>query len=315
MKPRISCEHEEIQGYYDLEDLDIPNIKSKIKVIECDNRAVSYGQFIRCLEIHQNDFDYHIFVEDDYVPSLQYFDLLLVSECLNRLPGKTKFLCAGIIKANETTYYERYEPLSRGKLKCADFSLGILDRATAKTLFAEKTADELIAYMEQVNAVEIQQYQVNFSGLLHSLNIDIIDWNNDYLSIFYETCVCQLYYLNFFYPNDWHFGRRSSDCEKIYYSPIFLPLQMLYLAGPDVVRLITKQYLIDDRMIENYNELQGIIVGSKDCRKDGHREVSSTFLPVSRWFCMPQQPRPRLVRLLSGALSRAKRFVAERRLG
>ena len=49
------------------------NIKTKIKIFECENIGISYGQFFT--GINKNiDFDYHIFIEDDYIVFDDYFE-------------------------------------------------------------------------------------------------------------------------------------------------------------------------------------------------------------------------------------------------
>src|SRR5438445_10382939 len=64
MKPKINNDHLEIKDYYNFDKIDIANIKNKIKILECENIGLSYGQFFNTVK-NNNDFDYYIFVEDD----------------------------------------------------------------------------------------------------------------------------------------------------------------------------------------------------------------------------------------------------------
>jgi len=68
MKPKNNIQNR----YYNIE------LTDKIKVVECENRFQSYGQYLQALEIFINDFDYFIFIEDDYVPATSNFDTKLI---------------------------------------------------------------------------------------------------------------------------------------------------------------------------------------------------------------------------------------------
>ena len=73
MKPRINSNHAEIPNYYNFDNIDISNIKDKIKIYECQNIGISYGQFLTAI-FKDNDFDYYIFIEDDYFPCIDNFE-------------------------------------------------------------------------------------------------------------------------------------------------------------------------------------------------------------------------------------------------
>ena len=46
MKPKINKNHETYHDYYNFDNINISNIKDKIKIIECENIGISYGQFL-----------------------------------------------------------------------------------------------------------------------------------------------------------------------------------------------------------------------------------------------------------------------------
>jgi len=85
MKPSINKEHQEIKDYYDFTNLSIPNIINKIKIIECVNKGISYGQLFNAIHNNRN-FDYHIFIEDDYL----FFNKNSIKSLLNKLKKKKK---------------------------------------------------------------------------------------------------------------------------------------------------------------------------------------------------------------------------------
>jgi hypothetical protein len=47
--------------YYNFNDLDIENIRHKIKIYECENIGISYSQLFTAIS-KTIDFDYHIFI-------------------------------------------------------------------------------------------------------------------------------------------------------------------------------------------------------------------------------------------------------------
>ena len=78
MKPKINNDHTEILNYYNFENINISNIKNKIKIYECENYGISYGQFFTAI-FKDIEFDYYIFIEDDYMIFLDNFDSILVN--------------------------------------------------------------------------------------------------------------------------------------------------------------------------------------------------------------------------------------------
>lgn len=105
---------------------DIP-LRDNIQVITHKNENLSYGQWLRALELFHKDFDYHILIEDDYVPATDDFDRKLLDmyqegTYLCSMVGGKPFHCMisnGIISsqayrsmchANYERYFEQYDP-------------------------------------------------------------------------------------------------------------------------------------------------------------------------------------------------------------
>ncbi len=66
--------------YYEVESL-LSQFNCKVKILEKhDNLGQSYGQFFHAFQTYGVEFDYYIFVEDDYMPDIDYFETLLLSE-------------------------------------------------------------------------------------------------------------------------------------------------------------------------------------------------------------------------------------------
>lgn len=100
MKPLVDKEHSIIEDYYNFDNIDIDNIRHKIKIYECLNIGISYGQFLNSIK-NDMDFDFYIFTEDDYVPFIDYFEKILINEYLSI--NLDIFLCLQFIKGKKIT--------------------------------------------------------------------------------------------------------------------------------------------------------------------------------------------------------------------
>lgn len=82
MKPKVE---EVYPGYYNIgsiiKEFDIP-----VKIIECENYAWSMGQFLDAADLYLDNFDYHLFIEDDYCPNLDHFDNFSIGAYLTLFP-------------------------------------------------------------------------------------------------------------------------------------------------------------------------------------------------------------------------------------
>jgi len=79
--------------YYDIASI-IQTSNIPIKVIECENFGYSEGQWLKAYEIHKNDFDYYLFIEDDYCPNMENFDEILIDCYKKKFPKNTGLLCS-----------------------------------------------------------------------------------------------------------------------------------------------------------------------------------------------------------------------------
>lgn len=78
--------------YYDFESL-LSKFNCPIEILEkYDNVGQSYGQFFYAYEKYKDKFDYYIFVEDDYMVDIDYFDKILVNEYIEQQVDG--FLCS-----------------------------------------------------------------------------------------------------------------------------------------------------------------------------------------------------------------------------
>ena len=78
--------------YYDIEDL-ISEFDCNVVILEkTTNSGQSYGQFFYAYETFKDEFDYYIFVEDDYMVDIDNFDYLLLNEY--KIQNVNGFLCS-----------------------------------------------------------------------------------------------------------------------------------------------------------------------------------------------------------------------------
>jgi len=95
--------HKYILGLKQLDD------GTPIVVIPMPNLGISYGQYSRMYELCRNRFDYYIFVEDDYVPVLDEFDLVLVN-MLDALGDSCGLLCGVVYDDQPGRYNKKIVP-------------------------------------------------------------------------------------------------------------------------------------------------------------------------------------------------------------
>lgn len=247
MKPRINKEHQIIHDYYNFEDIEIDSIRAKIKVVECENLGASYNQLFRCLFLFKNYFDYTIFTEDDYIPYIGNFDRILVNK-LNSLSNNLHtqhnqhfYLCSGILRPPQ---YEWQLEIFNEKFPVADFSLGIISKNTVNHIFRCKDYNEIRAEFVKYKNYRLAVSQVIFSKILYDLNIQLCDWCDDHLSIFYENQDNKYYLLNYEYPNDWCITRKSIDSDKKYKLPIFIPIQAQYSMSDELINMVKTNYIM-----------------------------------------------------------------------
>ena len=85
--------------YYDIEDF-----KSKtnipIKIIDCENFGYSEGQWLKAYEIFKNEFDYYLFIEDDYCPNMINYEDILIDNFKNKFPDNIGLLCSLVEGSN-----------------------------------------------------------------------------------------------------------------------------------------------------------------------------------------------------------------------
>ena len=83
------------KNYYDLDDI-ISKTDIPIKFIDCENYGYSMGQWLKAYEIYKDNFDYYLFIEDDYCPRIDNFDKILI-DCFHKKFNKNGLLCSLVL--------------------------------------------------------------------------------------------------------------------------------------------------------------------------------------------------------------------------
>jgi hypothetical protein len=240
MKPKVNQDHSEIKDYYNFDNIDISNIKDKIKIIECENIGISYGQLFNAIK-DNIDFDYHIFIEDDYVPFKDYFEEDLIKEAIEK--SNNGFICSFIHKdldfniinsmQTETIDIQKKVILNLIKYnvknksyKIPDFSLGILSKYSVNKILEKFINFNNIIEFFNIQFKSINFHQILFGYILNIANVPIYDLADKYLNIFYSSCNNRIYICNF---NSYHLivnWMNLTDYYKKFKCPLFIPVDI-----------------------------------------------------------------------------------------
>jgi len=179
------------KNYYDLDDI-INKTTIPIKIIKCENFAMSMGQWFKAYELFKDEFDYYIFIEDDYCPGMRYYDKILF-HCYRRLFNDKKIgvLCSAFSRDG----YNRLAPHFEGVV--------LLNKETLEKLYnntrwqgnprkyldlIDDTVDPRFSW--NLKSLKHGYYQVSFSHLFTLSGID----HKDYLNITYNNRLLQFPY-------------------------------------------------------------------------------------------------------------------------
>jgi GNAT superfamily N-acetyltransferase len=303
MKPKIDTEHEEIIGYYDFSLINIDNIRDKIFICECENIGISYGQFFAGISQDTN-FDYYIFLEDDYTVFNDYFEEELIKE-LDNIENDS-LLCSFIyknrlwdiidysIKIGETidninmlrNKLEKYE-LHNIKCTIPDFSLCILSNKTLQKILSRFINFDNIFDIFNIKLTKIWLHQILFGYILYAANIKIYDISNTYLNIFYHTTLKKISTCNFEnYVTNW---RKKSYLNEKFKLPLFIPVQIIdnNIFADDLQEI--KKYILDEN--EFNKRLQYFInIGNFTLRNIEYHDFDKGYMDLMFEFTNYQYP-------------------------
>jgi hypothetical protein len=271
VKPKVNNNHEEILDYYNFENINLDNIKDKIRIIDYENIGISYGQFFVGI-FNDLSYDYYILIEDDYVIFKNNFEKEFIEEFLKN--ENDSLLCSFIYKnklwdiiSYAEVIGEKHDNINLLKeilnrnnmsnIRCTipDFSLSILSINTISKIINRYSNLGNIISIFNINFEKIWLHQILFGYILYASNIKIYDIVDSHINIFYHTINRTISLCNF---EDYFVSWK----EKIYNneklkSPLFIPIQILnnnnYLNDLNSMRIYMKD---ENDFFEKYNFLQ-----------------------------------------------------------
>lgn len=285
MRPRINKEHSEIPNYYNFDNLKIDNIRHKIKIYDCENIGISYGQFFNAI-FKDLDFDYHIFIEDDYFPFIDYFDQNLVT-LLDSFTDET-YLCS-FINENKTNIFKKLENLNESNMSInqlnkylnkyniknidvllPDFSLGVISKKGVDKLIKTYNNIDNILELYSIKFNKNWVYQVLFGYTFTIAGINMKDYNNLYLNIFFESTNNKLYLCNV--GSKYYVKWQNVISNAKYRLPLFMPLDILFPRNYDSDLLKFQNYLYKpdffNAFFKKYNSVKKIYMQKIYEKKD-----------------------------------------------
>lgn len=167
---------EEKNNYYSC----LSDISENTVIMEGKNECLSYGQFCKSFDKHREQFQYYIFIEDDYVPCLNNFDEKLVemyAELRKKDEINSIYLC-GLMDY-------------RFGIPVAAIPHGITDSHSLSKVFKGRTIKEVLDQVEGVNGRENLKghHQINFSTLFDSIK----EYRDRYSSYYHYVNVLNNY--------------------------------------------------------------------------------------------------------------------------
>ena len=222
--------------YYDIDSI-IQTSNIPIKVIECENFGYSEGQWLKAYEIHKNDFDYYLFIEDDYCPNIENFDKILI-DCYKKKFSKNIGLLCSLVEGSKDYKNKGGYPIH--------FEGGVvLNKETLENLYQfpkwngnprkyldliDKSIDNSFNWNHQRKGYIGGYYQLTFSHLFTLSGIQ----HEDYLDIKYKTDLLQFPYWSdqtnniggkICFINKGDIVRYKYTLDDIFSSPI-IPIQL-----------------------------------------------------------------------------------------
>ena len=94
MKPSYDGEPDDLcSNYYRNIEAILCQFNVPVQILECENYGYSGGQFLTAYETFRDQFDYYLFVEDDYCPNIPNFDRIIIDCYRIHFPANRGFFC------------------------------------------------------------------------------------------------------------------------------------------------------------------------------------------------------------------------------
>jgi hypothetical protein len=247
MKPKINPEHPPLDKYYEFDDLKLDKIRDKIKIIECENKGASYGQFFTAIENDRkedNIFDYYIFTEDDYMPMLGKFDRLLID---NYDKKNSNFLC---LSMNHTSGKNHMTHFFGGiNTHVPDFAIGIIDKNSIEKMYQKWTYESIMKTILHPG-YSYHVSQIAFGYIFTIAGIETRCLAEKHLALFNCNGNPVKFLLINFEMHDRNI-QRAYKGEK-YEIPIFVPIDLFYIPKKKEFYDLLIKYLVNESEFNEY---------------------------------------------------------------
>ena len=171
MAPIVKNNNKHI-NYYDIKNFELA-IKCPITIIECENFGCSYGQWLKSYEIFNKNFDFYIFVEDDYCPYKDNFDQILVNELIKK---NCDYLSTTAFSKDNIPFH-------------AAISNGIVKSLALEKIYNHYENPRSLLYkLYSADGRKLGEFcQVSFSLLFTNIELKIDDFRDNFSSLYYDS--------------------------------------------------------------------------------------------------------------------------------
>ena len=220
-------------NYYNIEEI-ITKFQIPVEIIEVENFGYSEGQWLKAYEIFKDEFDYYLYLEDDYCPNIDKFDKLLI-DCYNKKFKNNIGLLCSLVEGNKNYNLKnkKYPIHWEGSVFISTNTLNKLYETSKWNGTPREYLDKIDVSIDNKYNWKGQRssylggyYQVTFSHLFTLSGIE----HEDYLDIYYKGCLLQFPYwsdiagkIRFYDKGD--IIRKNYNLEDIFNSPI-IPVQL-----------------------------------------------------------------------------------------
>lgn len=166
--------------YYDVDDY-IKQIedmhKIPVKIVDCENYCYSFGQWLLCYEQTKSEFDYYIFQEDDYFPSMDNYDNIYLTAYKEAFPNNVGVMCGLLLGQKSIIHTSAPLFISNQTLKM------VYDNRLWKGS-PRSVMHDIFEYKELFSDIELETYLKfkKFKGSTYQLSFSFLFNHSDIVS-------------------------------------------------------------------------------------------------------------------------------------
>lgn len=246
MKPRVDATDKLVTDYYNFSDINIDNIQNKIEIVECDNIGISYGQvFAAMMHGNNENYDYHFWLEDDYVICGDHFEKIITSIHQSTPDCDNTHICPFIYKNKKwkiIPYARQIEETDENiaalnkkisehgaeHLECHIpdmMQLGLFSKSVVQKIKSRFGSFDKVIDFFNIPLTKIWLHQILFGYVLHLSDVRIQDTAKTMMNIFYETSIDKIFLCN--YPENVNTWKERPYNNDLLCLPLCIPIDTL----------------------------------------------------------------------------------------